>query len=32
MSVVSETRFLVKHELRQYKCRLNESACNSKKK
>ena len=32
MSVVSETRFLVKHELREYKCRLNESACSSKKK
>ena len=29
---VNETRFVVKYELCQCKCRLNESVCNSKQK
>ena len=30
MSWVNETRFLAQHELRECKCGLNESVCNSK--
>ena len=30
MSWVNETRFLAEHELRECKCGLNESVCNSK--
>ena len=29
---VNETRFLVQHELCEFKCRLNENTCNSKRK
>ena len=32
MSRVNETRFLVQHKSYECKCRLNESACNSKQK
>ena len=32
MSWVNETRFLAQHELRECKCGLNESVCNSKQK
>ena len=32
MSGVNVTRFLVQHELRECKCALNESVCNSKHK
>ena len=32
MSEVNETRFLVEHKSREFKCRLNESVCNLKPK
>ena len=32
MSGINETRLLVQHELYEYKCRFNESVCNSKQK
>ena len=32
MSWVNERRFLFQHELRECKCGLNESVCNSKQK